>query len=83
MEEKIMMLDEQGQEKEATIINIVEINNQDYLIYSISKNEDEDEIYVSKIIKDQNNNEDLVSITDESERRIVYDTIRSLIDEID
>ena len=83
MEEKIMMLDEQGQEKEATIINIIEINNQDYLIYSISKNEDEDEIYVSKIIKDQNNNEDLVSITDESERRIVYDTIRSLIDEID
>lgn len=83
MEEKIMMYDEQGQEKEATIINTVEINNQDYLIYSISKNEDEDEIYVSKIIKDKNNNEDLVSITDESERRLVFDAIRSLIDEIE
>ena len=83
MEEKIMMRDEQGQEKEATIINVVEINNQDYLIYSISKNEDEDEIYVSKIIKDQNNNEDLVSITDVSERRTVFDTIRSLIDELE
>lgn len=82
-QETFTILDEYGQEKEATILNIVEINNQEYLVYSVSQNEEEDAIYASKLIKDEFNNEDVVPISDEEEKKIVFDAIREIIDDLD
>ena len=61
-QEKFTMIDENGKEQIARILNIVEINHQEYLIYAISKNDEEENVYVEKIIKDQNGNENVVSI---------------------
>lgn len=83
MEEKFLMLDEFGQEKEAEILNIIGINNQEYLVYKISKNEEEDSIYASKLVRDANGEENIISIEDEEEKRIVFDAIRELLDELD
>lgn len=82
-EETFTMLDEFGVEREATILNIVEINNQEYVVYSISKNEEEESIFASKIIKDEKGNEDIVPISDEEEKRIVFDAIRDIINDLD
>jgi len=82
-QEIFTMLDEFGNEKEATILSVIEINNQEYLVYSISKNEEEDAIYASKLIHDEMNNESIIPITDEEEKRIVFDTIREIIDDLD
>lgn len=82
-EETFTMLDEFGNEKEATILNVVEINNQEYVVYSISKNEEEESIFASKIIKDASGNEDVIPITDEEEKRIVFDAIRDIINDLD
>lgn len=82
-EEKFTMIDEFGNEKEATILNVVEINNQEYVVYSISKNEEEESIFASKIIKDAFGNEDVVPINDEEEKRIVFDVIRNIINDLD
>lgn len=82
-QEKIVVLDELGNEREAKILNIVEINNQEYLVYSVSQNEEEDGIYAQKLIKDTSGNEDIIPIENEEEKRIVFDTIRELIDELD
>lgn len=82
-QEIFKMIDEYGQERNAKILNIVEINNQEYLVYSLEKNEEEEAIYASKLIKNSLGEEEIISIEDETERKIVFDTIRELIDELD
>lgn len=82
-QEKIMVLDEFGNEREAKILNVVEINNQEYLVYAVSQNDEEDGIFAQKLIKDQYGNEDIIPIQDEEEKRIVFDAIREIIDELD
>ena len=82
-QEIFTMLDEFGQEKEAKILNVIEINNQEYVVYSIDKNEEEDGIYASKIIKNKLGEEEIVSIENEEEREIVFDTIREIIEDLD
>ena len=82
-QEIFTMIDEYGQERNAKILNIVEINNQEYLVYSLEKNEEEEAIYASKLIKNSLGEEEIISIEDETERKIVFDTIRELIDELD
>lgn len=82
-QEKFIMLDEEGNEREAQILNIVEINNREYVVYSLNQNKDEDAIFASKLIKDEVGNEDIIPIEDEEEKRIVFETIRKIIDELD
>lgn len=82
-QETFMMLDEAGNEKEARILNVVEINNQEYVVYAISQNEEEDAIFASKLIQDESGNEDIIPIEDEEEKRIVFDTIRDIMNNLD
>ncbi len=82
-EDTFIMLDEFGKERDATILNIVEIKGKEYVVYSISKNEDEDSIFVSELVKNENGEEEVKSIQDEDERRIVFDVVRELINSVD
>ena len=82
-QDKFIMLDELGNEREAQILNIVEINNQEYIVYSISQNEEEDAIFASKLVKDKLGNEDIIPIENEEEKRIVFDTVREIINDLD
>ena len=81
MEEQEMftMIDEEGNEREARILNVVEINNQEYVVYAISQNEEEEAIFVAKLVKDMIGNEDIVPIDNEEEKRIVFDAFREII----
>lgn len=81
-EETFTMLDELGIERPAKILNVIDINNQEYLVYSISKNEAEDSIFASKIIKNSTGEEELQEITNEDERAVVFETIRNIINEL-
>ena len=81
--ETFIMLDEFGVEREARILNVVEINNQEYVVYAVSKNEEEESIFADKIIRDQNGEENIVSIEDEEEKRMVFDTIKEVIEDLD
>ena len=81
-QEIIMMLDEDGNEKEARILNVVEINNQEYVVYAISRNEEEDAIYAAKLVKDNTGEDDIVPIENEEEKRVVFDAIRDLINKL-
>jgi len=81
--EKITLLDENNNEVEANILNIVEIDNQEYLLYSIDKNNEEENIYALKIIKNATGEEDLIPITDNEEKKQVSDIINEIINDID
>lgn len=76
------MQDENGVMREARIIDKIEINGQDYLIYALSINEEEDSIYVSKVIKNINGEEEIVNIQDDNERNIVINTVREVINSL-
>lgn len=81
-EDKVTVLDEFGNEVEATIINIIEIEGQEYLLYSVDVNEEDANLYVNKIVKDENGEEDIVPIEDDAERNIVFEEIKNLINEM-
>lgn len=80
--DKVTVLDEAGNEVEATIINIIEINNQEYLLYSIDVDDEDANLYVNKIIKNGNGEEDIVPIEDDMERNIVFEQIKKIMNEM-
>ena len=82
-QDMVVLLDENGNEVQGRIINIVEIDGQEYLLYSVDTNEDEENVFVNKIIKDVNGEDEFVAIEDEEERKCVFDTLKEMIDSIE
>ena len=74
---------ENGNEVEARIINIIEIEGQEYLLYSIDANEEEESLFVNKIIKDENGEENFVAIDNDEERNNVFEIIKEMINNIE
>ncbi|MCI6002491.1 MAG: DUF1292 domain-containing protein [Tenericutes bacterium] len=81
MEEKetFIMKDENGNEKEAEIITVIEIDNKEYVIYAVNKNEESDNIFASRIIKDENGNNVIKSIENQEEKEKVFEIIKELL----
>ena len=78
----VTLLDEFGKEVQARIINIVEVDGQDYLLYSVELNDDEENVYVNKVVRDENGNEEYVAIMDEDEREYVFNALEEMINDI-
>ena len=76
------MLDENGKEVEAEIINLVEINHQAYVLLSVSINDEDANLYVNKVVKGEDGEEDIVPIEDDNERELVFSSIKEMIDKI-
>ena len=84
MENNIITLrDEFGNTVEGKALNIIEIDEIEYLLYSVSDNEEEDAIYVKKIIKNANGEDDLVDINDLNEKNKVFDIVREYINSVE
>lgn len=81
--EAIKLKDELGNIVEGKILSIIEIDNIEYLLYSVSANEEEDAIYVKRIIQDENGEDDLVDITNTEEKEKVFDIVREYINSIE
>lgn len=81
MEEKetFIMKDENGNEKEAEIITVIEIDNKEYVIYAVNKNEESDNIFASRIIKDENGNNVIKTIDNQEEKEKVFEIIKELL----
>ena len=77
--ETFIMIDENGNEKEAEIITIIEIDNKEYVIYAVNKNEESDNIFASRIIKDENGNDVIKSIENQEEKNKVFEIIKELL----
>ena len=79
VKETFIMIDENGNEKEAEIITIIEIDNKEYVIYAVNKNEESDNIFASRIIKDENGNDVIKSIENQEEKNKVFEIIKELL----
>ena len=83
MESNIKLRDEFGKQVEGKILNIIEIDDIEYLLYSVSTNDDEDAIYVKKIMKNADGEDDLVDINDLNEKNKVFDIVREYINSVE
>lgn len=83
MESNIKLRDEFGNQVEGKILNIIEIDDIEYLLYSVSVNDDEDAIYAKKIIKNATGEDDLVDISDLNEKNKVFDIVREYINSVE
>ncbi|SFC71487.1 Uncharacterized protein YrzB, UPF0473 family [Clostridium uliginosum] len=80
--EFIELLDEQGEQvkfKVVTYFQIDEINGEYVVVTPVS--EDSDEAFVLKIVKDENGNENLISIEDEKEFDLVEEAYNLVMEE--
>lgn len=77
--DKFLVEDENGLSKEANIITSFEYGNKKYLLYAISKNENEDDIFVSELVKDDDGYDMLKDIEDNSIKEEIDVVIRKLI----
>ena len=79
----IKLRDEFGNQVEGKILNIIEIDDIEYLLYSVRVNDDEDAIYANKIIKNATGEDDLIDISDLNEKNKVFDIVREYINSVE
>ena len=82
-QEKVILLDEDGNEVEARIINVVEIEGQEYLLYSVPVNDEDENVFVNKIIKNANGEDEFVAIDNEEEKIYVFGILKEMINNLD
>lgn len=75
------MLDENGIEKEAQIITVIEVDNKEYVIYSIEKDTDNDNIYVKELFTDNMGNKNIKDI-EENNKEKIFNIVKELINEV-
>lgn len=80
MDENFVMLDESGKERNARILNVMEIDGSEYLVYSLMMDEENESVYVKKIIRDAMGEEQLYSIDNEDEREKVFSVVREQLE---
>ena len=73
--------DENGESFVAELLTIIEVENIEYAVYSIDRNDEDTDVYVARVGKDEEGNDTIVTIEDEEERNRVFDIVQRMIDE--
>ena len=80
-EETFIMYDENGQEKEGIVISVIEVLGQEYVIYGVDEDNDNYNIFVSRLEKDNNGDGQIIPITDKEEKDRVNNIVLDLLKE--
>ncbi len=78
-EEIITLIDENGEEKDFTVIDIIELDGSEYAILLPAEDEEADEAIILKFAQDENGEEVLVDIDDDEEWEKVADTWEEML----
>ena len=73
--------DEFGRNMVAELLTIVEIDGIEYAVYSIDATEEESDVFVARIVKDEEGKDNIVSIEDEAEKAKVFEIVQKMINE--
>ncbi len=71
--------DEKNVERDATLLTVIEVDEKEYVIYSIDRDEENVNIFVSELKKDSNGNDIIVDIEDENEKIKLNEIVRNII----
>lgn len=79
MDKKFKITDEQNIEREANLITVFENEGKEYAVYSIDRDVETVNIFVSKIEKDANGVDTLKDITDPAEKLKIDNIVKEMI----
>ena len=81
MEEKkqtFMIQDETGVTRKAEVITMINIEDREYLIYSLDEGNDMVTICASKVVKDEEGNDKIVDIDNDADKAKITEFINEL-----
>lgn len=64
-----------GVMKQADVLKIFAIDNKEYVVYSVKKDNEDSEIFASEIIKDENGFDKLIDIADTNAKKNVIELV--------
>lgn len=79
MDKKFKITDEQNIEREANLITVFENEGKEYAVYSIDRDVETVNIFVSRIEKDANGVDTLKDITDSAEKLKIDNIVKEMI----
>lgn len=77
------IINENDEENIAKIITAFTYKDKEYIIYSIDTDTDNSNIYVSKLIKDNDGNDTICDIENEQEREEVFRATEEILNSIE
>jgi uncharacterized protein YrzB (UPF0473 family) len=77
----ITLVDEEGEEKDFTVIDTLEVEGSQYAVLLPLEEEDEDEVVILKYGRDEHGNEILMDIEDDEEWERVADAWQEMVEE--
>ena len=75
MENQKFNIEIDGKEKEAELLQIVSIDNREYVIYSVDRGDETSDIFTSEIIKDEEGYDKLIDIEDKKVKQNLLEII--------
>ena len=76
---KVKVIDEHGIDREANIICKFTIDEKDYVLYSIERDSENDNLFVSKLVNNNDGTSSMVNIDDSMEKNRINEVIKELI----
>ena len=70
-----------GVEKVATVVNVINLEGKEILIYSVDDNGDTTDLYFSEIVKDEEGFDKLIDVESEEIKTKVIELINSMLAE--
>ncbi len=75
---KVKIVDEHGIDREANIICKFSIEDKDYVLYSIERDVENDNLFVSKLFNNNDGTSNIVDIEDENEKNKIGEVVKEL-----
>ena len=75
----IQIKDENGNLKDANLLNVVTIDNQDYALYYIENDNENSDLFASRVITDANNNKVFEDLKDNEEKAKIIKYIQETL----
>ena len=79
---KFIIQDRFGIKLDAELIMRFNVNEIEYILYSIDKDEQNVDVYVGRLIYDQNGNEMILSINDCEEEEKIFSIVDKMINKV-
>ena len=81
--DKFLIEDENGLSKEANIITVFDYMNKRYMLYAVSKDDNNDNILVSELVKDSDGYDMLKDIEDDSIKEELDEVIKRVLKKVE
>lgn len=83
MDDKFKVVDENGMEHNAEVVTAFSYKEREYLIYSVDKDEENTNILVSRLVKDEEGYDVLEDIEDDNERLEVQNVVKEILSSVE